>query len=68
MGRLTPPHLPHQNITGAIMQKLWRNRQLRNLSLQAMALAGLAAILGFAGFNAVTNLQNSGVTSRTRWL
>ncbi|KIN78942.1 amino acid ABC transporter permease [Sulfitobacter mediterraneus] len=45
------------------MQKLWRNRQLRNLSLQAMALAGLAAILGFAGFNAVTNLQNSGVTS-----
>ncbi|MCG7625178.1 amino acid ABC transporter permease [Epibacterium sp. Ofav1-8] len=45
------------------MQKLWNNRQLRNLLLQGMALAGLLAILGTAGFNAARNLQSSGVTS-----
>ncbi len=45
------------------MQKLWRNRQSRNIALQAIALGFVMMILGFAAYNAASNLHSSGITS-----
>ncbi|MDX1743667.1 MAG: ABC transporter permease subunit [Ruegeria sp.] len=45
------------------MLKFWNNRQLRSLTLQALALAGVVVLIASAGLNAARNLTSSGVTS-----
>jgi len=43
------------------MWKPWRNRQTRNIAIQALVLGFVFAILGHGAYNAAINLKNAGI-------